>query len=205
MELFEAIKSRRSVRSFVDEPVNELDLNLILDAANWAPSARNQQPWHFIVIKNKKVVRQMADEVHKKLDQIEKIARKDNDEESIKQSTHYRVPFTFFTNAPLTVAAVMTEYAGTGLAAKVGVDSSRFSSALQSVAAAIQNFLLAAHDLGYGSCWMTGPLVACPEISKVLRLKENEQLVAILPLGKYSKAPKARPRKTKAQVTTFLE
>ncbi len=205
MELLEAIKSRRSVRLFIDDPVNELDLSLILDAANWAPSARNQQPWRFIVVKNKKIVTQMADEVHKKLDQLEKIARKNNDEDLIKKSTHYRVPFTFFTRAPLTVAVVMTEYAGTGLAAKVGVDSSRFSSALQSVSAAIQNFLLAAHDLGYGSCWMTGPLVACPEISEVLRLKENEQLVAILPLGKYSKVPKARPRKTKEQVTTFLE
>ena len=205
MDLFEAIKERRSVRSFTEEPVNEVDLKIILDAANRAPSARNQQPWRYIVIKNKKTVSMMAAEVNKKLDIIEKKGQEDKDDELLKKSRCYRGPFTFFKSAPLTIAVVMTEYEGTGLAAKVGVDASKFSSSLQSVSAAIQNFLLAAHALGYGSCWMTGPLIAEPEISDILKVKQEEQLVALLPLGKYSLAPKAKPRKTVEQVTTFIE
>ena len=205
MDLFEAIKDRRSVRSFTEELVSELDLKLILDAANWAPSARNQQPWRFIVIKNKKTVSTMAAEVNKKLDIIEKKAQEDKDDELLKKSSRYRGPFTFFKSAPLTIAVVMTEYEGTGLAAKVGVDASKFSSSLQSVSAAIQNFLLATHALGYGSCWMTGPLIAEPEISDILEVKKEEQIVALLPLGKYSLPPKPKPRKTTKQATTFIE
>ncbi len=205
MDLFEAIKHRRSVRSFTEEPVNEVDLKLILDAANWAPSARNQQPWRFIVIKDKKILFNMADAVNKKLDIIEKKAQEDKNDKLLKKSSRYRGPFTFFKSAPLTIAVVMAEYEGTGLAAKVGVDASKFSSSLQSVSAAIQNFLLATHALGYGSCWMTGPLIAEPEISDILKVKKEEQLVALLPLGKYSLPPKAKPRKTVEQVTTFIE
>lgn len=205
MDLLTAIKTRRSVRNFADEPVEKEDLNKILEAANWAPSARNQQPWRFIVIKNKELSEQLAAEVHKKLDDIEEKARKETDSQLLEKVRHYRVPFTFFSRAPITVAVVQTPYIGTGLAKEVGVDASKYDSALQSISAAIQNFLLAAHALNYGSCWMTGPLIAYPEVSKLLNIKEDEQLVALLPLGKYSLAPKAKPRKSTDQVVTIID
>jgi nitroreductase len=53
MDVLEAIKERRSIRKFEPKKVpNEL-IRSILDAARWAPSAKNSQPWEFIVIKNR--------------------------------------------------------------------------------------------------------------------------------------------------------
>lgn len=53
MELLEAIKTRRSVRQFQDRPVAEEHIQTIIAAAMMAPSAGNQQPWHFIIIRDR--------------------------------------------------------------------------------------------------------------------------------------------------------
>ena len=60
MDVFECILSRRSIRSFKDEPVPDEALERILEAARWAPSAVNRQPWHFIVIRNRETLRRIA-------------------------------------------------------------------------------------------------------------------------------------------------
>jgi len=54
MELNEVIKTRRSIRSFKNEPVSDDLITTLLEAAMCAPSAGNQQPWHFIVIRDRK-------------------------------------------------------------------------------------------------------------------------------------------------------
>ena len=57
MEVLEAIRTRRSVRSFKDEKISDQDAVKILEAARWAPSAGNKQPWTFIYVKDPQVVR----------------------------------------------------------------------------------------------------------------------------------------------------
>ncbi|WP_309492096.1 nitroreductase family protein [Candidatus Hecatella orcuttiae] len=51
MEVLEAIRTRRSIRSYKKEEVKDEDLNRLLEAGRWAPSAGNVQPWEFIVVK----------------------------------------------------------------------------------------------------------------------------------------------------------
>jgi nitroreductase len=50
METWDAIRARRNVRSFTDEPIAETELERILEAARRSPSARNGQPWDFVVV-----------------------------------------------------------------------------------------------------------------------------------------------------------
>ncbi len=50
MDALEMIFTRRSIRSYTDKPVSEDDLKIILEAGMNAPSANNQQPWHYIVV-----------------------------------------------------------------------------------------------------------------------------------------------------------
>lgn len=50
MDVFEAVKLRRSIRSYRPKPVPTKSLNKILEAARLAPSAHNSQPWHFIIV-----------------------------------------------------------------------------------------------------------------------------------------------------------
>lgn len=61
VEVFEAIKGRRSVRKYTKKPVPEDLIMKILDAGRWAPSAGNRQPWSFIVLKDAEVKRRVAE------------------------------------------------------------------------------------------------------------------------------------------------
>lgn len=61
MEALEAIRSRRSIRKYTDEPVSDDLIREILDAAMMAPSAGNAQPWQFVVLTDRAVLDSMAD------------------------------------------------------------------------------------------------------------------------------------------------
>lgn len=61
MEAIEAIMTRRSIRKFTNQPVPEELIRAILEAAMMAPSAGNQQPWHFIVVRDKRILLAIAD------------------------------------------------------------------------------------------------------------------------------------------------
>ncbi len=50
MEVYECIRTRRTVRKYKGDAVPEQVIRRILNAARWAPSSRNQQPWHFVVV-----------------------------------------------------------------------------------------------------------------------------------------------------------
>jgi nitroreductase len=55
------IKERRSTRRFSSQPVSDEDLTAVLEAAQWAPSGENHQPWKFLVIRNKDMMHQIVD------------------------------------------------------------------------------------------------------------------------------------------------
>lgn len=115
METLEAIRLRRSVRKYTEQPVSEATLRCILEAAMNAPSAGNAQPWHFVVVRDKYVLQQ-ASQVH----------------QYVGMAAH----------APLAVLVCGD------LAAE------RYPGYwVQDCAAAVQNLLLAATDLGVGSVW----------------------------------------------------
>ena len=61
MEVSEAIRYRRSIRKYQAKEVEEDKISTILEAARWAPSASNKQPWHFIVVRDGETRKQLAD------------------------------------------------------------------------------------------------------------------------------------------------
>jgi len=58
--MLKLIKGRRSIRAFQNKQVPEEEIQMILEAGQWAPSASNRQPWKFIVIKNREVLKELA-------------------------------------------------------------------------------------------------------------------------------------------------
>jgi len=60
MDVYECLRDRRTVRRFKPEPVPEATLTKILNAARWAPSSRNQQPWHLVVVKDRETLAQIG-------------------------------------------------------------------------------------------------------------------------------------------------
>ena len=61
MDVFNAIRTRRTIRDFTDAPVSDAVLHKILQAARWAPSSSNTQPWHFIVVRDSDTIKQLGE------------------------------------------------------------------------------------------------------------------------------------------------
>jgi nitroreductase len=209
MDIFEAIQGRRSIRKFKQTPVPDGDIKKILDAGRCAPSASNTQPWRFVAIKDRALLAKMADAAREMVDRMIPFAE---DEKQAQRLAAYKGTFyTFFENAPVVIAVFMEGYdAGTErLLAKMGyaagdIKRLRPLPGLQSVSAAIQNILLAVHALGYGSCWMTGPLVAQEAFEKLLGYGKDTSLVALLPIGVPDENPPERNRKPLEEIMKLV-
>lgn len=209
MDFFDAIQGRKSIRRFKPGPVPEEDIRKILDAGRWAPSANNTQPWSFIVIRDTALLAKMAEAVRAMVDRM--IPYAENEKQAQRLAAYKGTYYTFFEHAPVVIAVCMDPYdAGTDLLlARMGytpeeIRRLRPLPGLQSVAAAIQNMLLAVHALGYGSCWMTGPLVAQEEFSKLLNLEGGRFVATLLPVGVPDERGGARVRKGIDEVTRFI-
>jgi nitroreductase len=200
MDLFDSIQGRKSIRRFKQTPVPDEDITKILDAGRLAPSANNTQPWSFMVLKNRIMLKQMADAARQMIDRMLPYAE---NEQQVKRLAAYKGNYyTFFENAPVVIAVLMEDYdTGTDrLLAKMGYSPENIRRlrplpGIQSVAAAVENMLLAIHALGYGSCWMTGPLVAQETFEKLLGFGKEKSIAALLPVGVPDENPPARPRK----------
>jgi len=204
MDIFEAIQNRKSIRRFKQDPVPDEDIKKILDAGRCAPSASNAQPWSFIVIKDKVLLKKMADAVREMVDRMAPYAG--NEQEAQRLAAYKSNFYVFFENAPVVIAVLMEPYVSTGLLARMGYNEKeamrlRPDPGLQSVSAAIQNMLLAIHALGYGSCWMTGPLVAQEAFEKLLGFGNEKFIAALLPMGIPDENPLARSRKPLDEIT----
>lgn len=135
-QTIQAILNRRSTRIFKDEMVNKDALDAIIQSALYAPSAHNQQPWHFTVVQNKDFINHMND--------ISKETARQSESEFLQKVGH-NDQFHVFYNAPVVII--------------VSGDESAMSPKLDTAAAA-ENMLIAAESLGLGSCWV-GMLRLC--------------------------------------------
>jgi nitroreductase len=61
MDVIQAIRERRSIRKYKSTSVSDENINVILQAGRWAPSASNKQPWHFIVVRNPDLRKRLAE------------------------------------------------------------------------------------------------------------------------------------------------
>jgi len=206
MDLFDAFAGRKSIRRFKQTLVPDADIRKILDAGRLAPSANNTQPWSFLVIKNRAVLAKMAEAVRQQIDRM--IPHAEDEKQAQRLAAYKGTYYTFFEKAPAVIAVFMEGYdAGTErLLASMGYAAEdimrlRPNPGLQSVAAAIEHMLLAAHALGYGSCWMTGPLVAQEAFEKLLGYGKGKFIAALLPVGVPDEQPLARPRKSLDEIS----
>jgi nitroreductase len=197
----EFIYKRHSIRRFKDEDVPTEDIKKIIEAATYAPSGRNLQNWHFVVVKNKE-----------KLNEIEKRIRDKAKSLGDDSSLSYT---TFFKDAPATIFVYAGPYPMSGIemleqgnASKQEIeDYKKHSPGIQNIGSVMQTLLLAAANLGYGGCWMTGPMFAKKEIEEYIGLnKEGYELVCITPLGVPEESELTSPaRKPVEEVLTIIE
>ncbi|HOJ77119.1 MAG TPA: nitroreductase family protein [Bacillota bacterium] len=187
-ETLKTINERHSIRLFSDKPVSDEAINLILQAANKAPSAHNQQSWRFIVITGEKK-RQLVELVSNKANEFPKAS-----------SVLLRMASRSIAGAPVVIAVANTgdliEH-GTNLFnidQQVAYDFFR-TMEIQSSAAAVENLLLAATSLGLASVWLGILFLIKDEVLTLLGEPKGE-FMAVIPIGyplKQTKGPEKRP------------
>ena len=179
-EVIKTINYRRSVRTFTDQPVKEEDIKTILNAANKAPSAHNQQSWKFIVIKGKKK-EQLVELISQKAAMFPRAT-----------SVLLRLSSRSIACAPVVIAIANTgeliEH-GTKLFQIEKERSYDFfrTMEIQSSAAAVENLLLAVTSLGLGAVWLGILFVVKDEVLTLLEEPKGE-FMAVIPVGYPSKS-----------------
>ena len=96
-QLMELIRARRSIRQFSDRAVGREDIARLLEAARWAPSNHNRQPWRFLVIEDKSQIKQLAEAVRQGLSEKLKALP----ETAATYAGEFTQHATFFANAPV--------------------------------------------------------------------------------------------------------
>lgn len=208
----EFIYKRHSVRKFAEEQVSEQTIKELIKAATYAPSGKNLQNWHFVVINNKEKIAEIARIVESKNTALSQFLR---DEAKIKGFTGSLGYQTVFKGAPVLILVYAGPYetiADMLLADGVMPPNevakyAKPNPGIQNIAAALENLLLAAADKGYGTCWMTGPTYADKEISEYIGFKKDGYyLAAMTPLGVPAASVKlsSPPRKPLEEVLTII-
>ena len=137
MDLIEAIYSRRAVREFTSEPIDEKTLRQLIDAAIQAPSAVNEQPWLFSVVLDKFLLARISSEAKAhvlKTTAVGLLSHSRHFQEILNDPT-----FDIFYHAP---ALVLISAVAAG------------PWAVENCALAAENLMLAARGLGLGTCWI---------------------------------------------------
>ncbi len=195
-----AMRERRSIRAWQSRPVAREDLERILQAAIWAPSADNVQPWRFVVLQNERK-QELADLLERFVDGMQPGL---NPVLWVHRFGIRRCARRIAASAAVITAwATFTpEDARLRLVAR-GDLTPLFSwtMVVESVAAAVQNLLLAAHALGLGAVWLGYPNLAAPEVRAWLG--EGGELVATVALGYPAEQPGPRRRRPLGKVVRW--
>jgi nitroreductase len=219
MELQEILKKRQSIRHFKDADVTSEDLEKIIKAAGMAPSGKNIQNWHFVVIKNKSLINKIGDALIAKNEEISLITDKIDPIKGDRFRKFAKNFTLFFLEAPVLMVIYTTTYYPSGYHELVFIDAPKEilddivlhrNPGMQSLGAAVENLTLTAIELGYGTCWITSANYAAPEIEQLLKSeigfeKEGYFMGAMLSLGVPEDNPKSPGKKTFEDIYTLVE
>jgi F420 biosynthesis protein FbiB-like protein len=183
------------IRRYTDAPIDAATVQDLLGAAVRAPSPHNRQPWRFAIVRGAaraRLARAMGDQLRADLsadgvppDQIEQDASR-----SYQRITSTQVGI---------VACLSMQEMDTYPDARRN-EAERWMAA-QAVAAAVQNLLLRATELGLGACWMCAPLFCPQAVRNALNLPLDWEPQALITLGHPADSGKERARKPLSEVT----
>lgn len=166
MALLDIIRHRRSIRRYLDKPVEREKIMLCLEAARLAPSACNSQPWKFIVVDDRQLKDRLCRAAFSGIYSVGSFAKK----------------------APV-IVAVVSEKAK--FIARVGglFRGTRFY--LIDIGIATEHFVLQAEELGLGTCWLGWFNEGA--VKSILNVPRDRKIDALLALGYYDRAKLGQP------------
>jgi nitroreductase len=210
MDFAELVEKRVSVRQFKPEAVPADHVREMVRLAGLAPSPNNQQPWRFIAVARRPLLQDMAGAVRSRLRALLPVTMSEDARRAAQRVEWFS---TFFADAPLVMAVVRRPYRsviaraidGSALSA-ADINAMRGYPDVQSIGAAIEHLLLAATGLGYGSCWLSGPLIAREALEPMLGIAPPEQLAALVTVGVPATPPQpGHDRRPVDEILQFLD
>ena len=193
-ETLQTIHKRHSIRTFAEQDVSDEQIRILLQAANEAPSAHNQQPWRFVILRNRKK-QELAQLVTSQAGDFPKPA-----------SALLRMAARSIMSASVVIAVANTgELIERGAQLfKIEKEMARDffrTMEIQSSAASVQNLLLAATSLGLATVWLGILFLLKDEVLQFLGEPKGE-FMAVIPVGyamKSSSGPQKEPVEMKVK------
>ena len=188
MDILEAIKSRRSIRVFTKKVPSKKIIQECLVAATWAPNPSNQQPWEFIVITGnslKKISEIIAQTFPQRMKEIDPYKGIPKSCEKLKNETFGKI-FAAAKEAgfdPKDLFQKNLLFHGAPVAIIFITYRMKHNFYQYSTAAAMQNFLLAAHAKGLGTCWLSTVSACEEEIKTYLKIPEEKEIFDGVAIG----------------------
>jgi len=173
MEVLEAIKTRRSIRKYRADPIDDQTIETVLEAAHWAPSWKNTQCWRFIVVRDSSIKDKLASALSEGNPATDAIR-----------------------NAPVVIVAC-AELGKSGYQHEEPA-TDKGDWYMFDVALAMQNLVLAAHSLGLGTVHIG--FFDAKKATEILEVPEGVCVVEMTPLGYPDQEPSIRPRKELSEI-----
>lgn len=197
-DFYDFVLSRRSVRNYREKAISPEQIVRILKAGMWAPSAHNAQPWRFYVLESSEKKRQLAEAMGVAF-------RRDleNDGETAETiELVVKESIERFSTSPILILVCLSMDT-MDVYSDERRQQAEFVMGVQSVAAAVQNILLAAHAEGLGACWFCAPLFCQGIVQETLKVPSEVYPQALVTLGESAESPLTPPRRRLEEIVVF--
>jgi coenzyme F420-0:L-glutamate ligase/coenzyme F420-1:gamma-L-glutamate ligase len=177
-EFMELARTRRSSKVL---GLGEVPVEMVVravEAGVWAANAHNSQPWFFIVVVDHEVKKRLLDEMAEQWleDLIGDGVPRENAVKVVEAGKERSMRASALIVACLSMREMETYWDS-------GRSRLEYIMGVQSLAAALQNILLALHSMGYGACWRCSPLFAPEAVRKVLEMPDDVEPQALVEVG----------------------
>ncbi len=177
MDILEAVKSRRSIRKYKSQPVEDVKIRTMVESARLAPSGSNTQPWNFIIVR--------ADETKKQIAAI------------CKQEWMLQAPVFIVCVADIRTRLRKQEH----IVLSEASPQFELKQIIRDTAIAIEHLVLQAESIGLSTCWVA--YFVQEDIRPILNIPPDKYVVAVVTVGYADESPSAKPRRSLEDIIHF--
>ena len=191
-EYLNIVRHRRSARIYKSGKVTNAQLETILEAARWAPSGANTQPWEFVVTRDRK-----------KMKRVREIYAHEWRQRKLEDPVNYKGIKKDYVG-DVSVLVLVCGDARTKLVyltTRQPADREKLFQA--SVANAVQQMMLAAASMNLGTVWVSVREEVEPELRELFKVPEPLRLLWVVPIGHARNWPKAKRRRPVSSFTHY--
>lgn len=190
--LLKIIQHRRSVRVYRTGKVSHRQLQTILEAARWAPSGANTQPWEFVVTRDRR-----------KMTRVRAIYSKEWKQRKLEDPVHYKGLKKDYVGDVSVLVLVCGDRRTKRVYLTTRQPSDREKLFQASIANSVEQMMLVAASMNLGTVWVSVREEVEPELRELFRVPQELRLLWVMPIGRAASWPKAKPRRPISAFTHY--